>query len=299
MSVLTPQRYALARAAAMVRDRPFAFLLGVALAAIALALPLAIASVLWAARPALALIQPAPEVSVFVSTRAAPRDVDALKGRLESVPGIAGVTLQSKDAALAQLIKRSGFATTPAELGANPLPDVLIARLELPASEHSLETVTTAVKGWPLVDSVRSDLDWYRKIRGLGTVGITAVSVFGGLVILLLTLILAGTVRLHASTRADELAVLRLVGATPRFIARPYAYSAALTLALASMLAIAAVFAVHAALRAPIANLTVLYGAPFTLPDPEPIHLLAVLAGAVFIGWAIGVAGARAAVSGR
>jgi cell division transport system permease protein len=299
MSALTPQRYALGRAVAMVRDRPFAFLLGVALAAIALALPLAIASVLWAARPALALVQPAPEVSVFISTRAAPRDVDALKGRLESVPGIAGVTLQSKDAALAQLIKRSGFATTPAELGANPLPDVLIARLELPASEQSLEAVTTTVKGWPLVDSVRSDLDWYRKIRGLGTVGITAVSVFGGLVILLLTLILGGTVRLHASTRADELAVLRLVGATPRFIVRPYAYSAALTLALASVLAITAVFAVHAALRTPIANLAVLYGAPFALPDPEPIHLFAILAGAVFIGWAIGVAGARAAVSGR
>jgi cell division transport system permease protein len=299
MSALTPQRYALGRAVAMVRDRPFVFLLGVALAAIALALPLAIASVLWAARPALALIQPVPEVSVFVSTRATSRDVEVLKGRLESVPGVAGVTLQSKDAALAQLIKRSGFVTTPAELGANPLPDVLIARLELPASEQSLEAVTTTAKGWPLVDSVRSDLDWYRKVRGLGTVGITAVAVFGGLVILLLTLILAGTVRLHASTRADELAVLRLVGATPRFIVRPYAYSAALTLALASVLAIAAVFAVHAALRAPIANLTVLYGAPFTLPDPEPIQLLAVLAGAVLIGWVIGVAGARAAVSGR
>ena len=299
MSALTPQRYALGRAFAMVRDRPLAFLLGVALAAVALALPLAIASVLWAARPALALIQPAPEVSVFVSTRAASRDVDALKDRLEALPGVAGVTVRPKDAALAQLIKRSGFVTTPAELGANPLPDVLIARLALPASEQSLDAVTTTVKGWPLVDSVRSDLDWYRKVRGLGKVAITAVTIFGGLVILLVTLILAGTVRLHASTRADELAVLRLVGATPRFIVRPYAYSAVLTMLLASALAIAAVLAAHAALRAPIASLAALYGAPFTFPNPEPTHLLAVLAGAVILGWAVGIAGARAAVSGR
>lgn len=299
MSALTPQRYALGRAFAMVRDRPLAFLLGVALAAVALALPLAIASVLWAARPALALIQPAPEVSVFVSTRAASRDVDALKDRLEALPGVAGVTIRPKDAALAQLIKRSGFVTTPAELGANPLPDVLIARLALPASEQSLDAVTTTVKGWPLVDSVRSDLDWYRKVRGLGKVAITAVTIFGGLVILLVTLILAGTVRLHASTRADELAVLRLVGATPRFIVRPYAYSAVLTMLLASALAIAAVFAAHAALRAPIASLAALYGTHFTLPAPEPTHLLAMLAGAVILGWAVGIAGARAAVSGR
>ena len=195
MSALTAQRYALGRAVAMVRDRPLAFLLGVALAAIALALPLAIASVLWAARPALTQIQPAPEVSVFVSTRASPRDVDALKGRLEAVPGVAEVTLRPKDAALAQLIKRSGFVTTPAELGANPLPDVLILRLQLPVSEQSLDVVTTTVKGWPLVDSVRSDLDWYRKVQALARLSITAVAIFGGLVVLLVTLILVGTVR--------------------------------------------------------------------------------------------------------
>lgn len=283
----------------MVRDRPLAFLLGVALAAIALALPLAIASVLWAARPALAQVQPAPEVSVFVSTRAAPREVDALRGRLESVPGVSGVTLQPKDAALAQLIKRSGFVTTPAELGANPLPDVLIVRLQPPVSERSLEDVATTVKGWPLVDSVRSDLDWYRKVQAIGRLSITAIAVFGGLVVLLVTLILAGTVRMHAGTRADEVAVLTLVGATPRFIVRPYAYSAALTLALASALALAVVFAAHAALRAPLGDLAALYGAPFALPDPEPIHLLAVFAAAVVLGWAVGIVGARAAISDR
>jgi cell division transport system permease protein len=299
MSALTAQRYGLGRAMAMVRDRPLAFLLGVALAALALALPLTTASVLWAARPALAQVQPAPELSVFVSTRATPREVSALQARLAGVPGIAGVTLQSKDAALARLIKRSGFVAAPAELGANPLPDVLIAQLEIPVSEQSLDTVTSTVKEWPFVESVRSDLDWYRKVRALGRLGAVAVAVFGGLAVLLVTLILVGAVRLHAGTRADEVAVLKLVGATPRFIARPYAYSAALTLALAAALAIAAVFAAHAALRSPIGNLSALYGAPFSLPDPEPIHLLAVVAGAVVLGWVVGVAGARAAIAGR
>jgi cell division transport system permease protein len=299
MSALTAQRYGLGRAMAMVRDRPLAFLLGVALAALALALPLTTASVLWAARPALAQVQPAPELSVFVSTRATPREVSALQARLAGVPGVAGVTLQSKDAALARLIKRSGFVATPAELGANPLPDVLIAQLEVPVSEQSLDTVTSTVKEWPFVESVRSDLDWYRKVRALGRLGATAVAVFGGLAVLLVTLILVGAVRLHAGTRADEVAVLKLVGATPRFIARPYAYSAALTLALAAVLAIAAVFAAHAALRSPIGNLTALYGAPFSLPDPEPIHLLAVLAGTVALGWVVGFAGARGAIAGR
>lgn len=299
MSLLTAQRYALGRAFAMVRDRPLAFLLGVVLAASALALPLTLASLVWAARPVLMQVQPAPEISVFVAPRATAREIDALKARLAALPGVATVALRPKDAALAQLFKKSGFTTPPSELGSNPLPDVLVARLTLPISPESVESLGSTVKGWPLVDGVRSDLDWYRKVTALGRITVTAVVVFGGLVVLLVGLILVGTVRLHAGTRAEEVAILKLVGATPRFIVRPYAYSAALTLFLAAGLAVAFVFAAHASLRGPIGNLTALYGATFTLPDPEPTHLAAVFVGAIAFGWVVGVIGARAAMAGR
>jgi len=299
MSMFAAQRYALGRATAMVRDRPLPFVLGVVLTASALALPLALASIVWSARPALMKVQPAPELSVFVSPRAAARDVEALKGRLGVLPGVTSVVLRPKDEAFAELIKKSGFRAPPAELGANPLPDVLIAQLALPIAPEAIDGMSATVKTWPLVDAVRSDLDWYRKARALGRLTVTAVAVFGGLVALLVALILVGTVRLHAGTRADEVAVLKLVGATRRFIVRPYAYSAALTLLSASALAIGMVYLAHAALRAPIASLTALYGARFSLPDPEPAHLLAVFAGALAVGWLVGAVGARAAISAR
>lgn len=299
MRLFAPQRYALGRAGAMMGDRPLAFLLGVVLAASALALPLALASLVWAARPVLAHLQPAPEISVFVSTRATPRDVEALKGRLAVLPGVTDVALRPKDAALAQLIRKSGFTSPPGDLVVNPLPDVLIAQLALPASPEVVDSLSTTVKGWPLVDAVRSDLDWYRKVRALGRLGVTTLAVFGGLVALLVALILVGTVRLHAATRADEVSVLKLVGATPRFIVRPYAYSAALTMLLASALAGVIVHLAHAALRAPITNLTALYGAPYTLPGPEPVHLIGLVVGATAYGWLVGVIGVRAAIGGR
>jgi cell division transport system permease protein len=123
--------------------------------------------------------------------------------------------------------------------------------------------------------------------------------VFGGLVLVLVALILVGTVRLHAATRADEVMVLKLVGATPRFIVRPYAYSAALTLLLASVAAAGIAYLAHAALRAPLANLTALYGVAYSLPDPEPLHLAVVFFGAAVFGWLVGVVGARGALAGR
>jgi cell division transport system permease protein len=284
---------------AMVRDRPLAFLLGVILAATALALPLALTSLGWAARPVLAQVRPAPEVSVFIATRATARDVEALKERLARAPGVIGVTLRPKDVALAELARRSGFATTGLDLASNPLPDVLIARLRATAAPEAIDRVAAAAREWPLVDAVRHDLEWFRKVRAIGRVAITGIALFGGLVVVLIGLILVGTVRLHAGTRADEVAVLDLVGATPRFIVRPYAYSAVLTLLVASALAAAVVYGAHRLLRPPLAELTALYGAPFSLPDPEPVHLAAVIAVSVVFGWLVGVVGARAVLPGR
>jgi trehalose utilization protein len=59
------------------------------------------------------------------------------------------------------------------------------------------------------------------------------------------------------------------------------------------------VYVAHAALRAPILDLTGLYGAAFDLPDPEPIHLVAVFLGAAVFGWIVGILGARGALANR
>ena len=296
MRLFAAQRYAVRRAAAMVSDRPLAFVLAVALVGTALALPLALASIGWSLSPLLARAQPAPEISVFIATRATPRDVDALKNRLGGAPHVVTVAVRPKDEALAQLAKQAGFGGTPGELGANPLPDVLIAQLSA-ATPEAIDRLTAEVRGWPLVDAVRSDLDWYRKVRAFGRVLTVTTLAFGTMMALMTTLVLLGTVRLHASTRADEIAVLTIAGATPRFMVRPYAYSAALTCGLAALAAAFAVFACHAALRKPLAELSSLYGSSFALPDPDSLHAALAVLVAVAFGWLIGWFGARLALA--
>jgi cell division transport system permease protein len=122
--------------------------------------------------------------------------------------------------------------------------------------------------------------------------------IFGGLVAALVALILVGTIRLHAAMRADETRVLRVVGATPDFIVRPYAYSAALTLSLAGVAAAGIVLTALAALKGPVTELAGLYGQEVSL-TPSPVALaLFVVAAAVF-GLVVGHAGARLTLSGR
>jgi cell division transport system permease protein len=152
---------------------------------------------------------------------------------------------------------------TDEALGARPsegpahqsAPDVADCAPGHPTLRREIESIASEIRKWPLVDSVRADTDWFRKLGAIARVVGWLGGIFGGLVAVLVALILVGTVRLHAAMRADETRVLRIVGATRDFIVRPYAYSAGLSLALAAVAAAGIVFAALAAMRGPLADL--------------------------------------------
>jgi cell division transport system permease protein len=290
--------YALRRAFAMMGEQPAAFLLSVLLAAAALALPLAMASLASSVRPLAARVQPGPEISVFVAVSASARETEALRSRLSGLPDVVAVRLVPRDAALADLMKRSALEAPLKDLRTNPLPDVLIARLATGVAVARIESVASEIRKWPLVDSVRADTDWYRKLGAIGRVIAWLGGIFGGLVAALVALILVGTVRLHAAMRADETRVLRIVGATPGFIVRPYAYSTGLSLTLSAVVATGIVFAALAAVRRPLAELAQLYGQPFALPPPDPRLIVLFILGSSVFGLVVGHLGARIALSG-
>jgi cell division transport system permease protein len=282
----------------MIGDQPAAFLLSVLLAATALAVPLALAVLAGSARPLASGIRPAPEISVFVAVNANARETDALRARLAGMADVEDVRLLPRDAALADLAQRSGLGASLKDLRTNPLPDVLIVRLSRSVGAGRIESAAVEIRKWPLVDSVRADTDWYRKLsaiaRVLGWLGL----IFGGLVAALVALILVGAIRLHAAMRTDETRVLRVAGATPDFIARPYAYSAGLTLTLAAVVAAGIVLAALAVIKSPVTELARLYGHEVSLtPDPRALALF-VVASAVF-GLVVGHVGARLTLIGR
>lgn len=282
----------------MIGDQPAAFLLSVLLAAAALAIPLALTVLAGSARPLASGIRPAPEISVFLSVNANARETEALRARLAGVADVEDVRLLPRDAALADLAQRSGLGASLKDLRTNPLPDVLIVRLKRSVTAGRIESAAAEIRKWPLVDAVRADTDWYRKLaaiaRVLGWLGLT----FGSLVAALVALILVGTIRLHAAMRTDETRVLRVAGATPDFITRPYAYSAGLTLTLAAVVAVGVVLAALAAIKGPVIELARLYGHEVLLaPDPRALALF--VAGSALFGIVVGHLGARLALIGQ
>lgn len=296
MSALAERWFAASRAARLVRDRPGSFVLNVALSALALVVPLFLAGVVHAVSPFAARLQAGPELSVFVTLGTPSGDVEDLRRKLAATPGVVNVRLVPRDQAFADLIRRAGLPAATSSR-ANPLPDVLVARFETTIGPDAVEQSATAVRGWAKVDSVQLDLEWYRRAGAVARAVGLVLAVVAVLSLALIALVLVAAARVQAESRHAEAAVLRLAGARPSFIVRPYAYAGALAVGLGAALAMGLATAALALIEPHLAAIALAYGQDFRLEAP-PLWVPAVLlVGASTGGFLIAAAGAHTALS--
>jgi cell division transport system permease protein len=295
VSAVAERAYAVRRTAAIVGSRPGAFLLGILLCAAALAVPLFIAALLHAATPPAKRVASGPEISVFVALGTARAELDALRARLAALEEVSDVRVIPRDQAFADLSKRAGLAAA-AGSRANPLPDVLVARYSVRTDPTVVERAAAAVKGWPNVDAVQTEIEWHRRLAAGGRALIAVVGAIGGLTLLLIVLVLVTATQSQIRLRQEETGVLRLVGARPSFIVRPYAYVSALTLGLGAMLALALTVASLRLVEARVAALADLYGQSLTWPSVPIGYLTVFVVAALGLGWVAGWIGAHASL---
>lgn len=182
---------------------------------------------------ALASIKAKVDVDVYFATEAPEEEILGLKKLLLELPEVASVEYTTKEAALLQFKKRheSDYLTLQAldEIGDNPLG----ASLNILAKETSqyetitrfLESQTAAVAGaGDLVDSInyyqnKGAIDTLtRIITGAENTGFAAVLVLAAISII----ITFNTIRLAIYSAREEIAVMRLVGASKRYIQGPF-----------------------------------------------------------------------------
>jgi cell division transport system permease protein len=238
MSAVSDRFHAIRDALRLIAQQPGRFYVAVFVSGAALALPLLAAALAYAALPAWNSAQIGPEVSVFVKLGASPRDLEALRARLAAKDAVRDVRLIPRDQAFAELNKSSALSTTPIEGRSNPLPDTLVARFAMSVEPATVDRVAAEVRQWNGVDDVEAEIGWFRRLARLRTAGQPVAFGLAGLTGLLVFTALISAALMAVQLRADEVRLLQLVGARPRFVRRPYAYAAALTLATGAALAI-------------------------------------------------------------
>jgi cell division transport system permease protein len=173
----------------------------------------------------LTFVQQKVDVQAYLNDGVAPDKITALTLQLEALPEVASVTYKNKDQALAEWRAQQaaqGNADLVAVTGTNPIPASLNIKLKDPGVYGQVVGVLKAPPG------VISRIDETQQVVD-AIIAITNVLRTVGLVILIMValtvlFIVVNTIRMAVMARADEIEIMRLVGASDAFIRWPFIF---------------------------------------------------------------------------
>lgn len=197
----------------------------------------------------LASLQDKVDVNVYFVTSADERDIVAIQRRLEAMPEVASVTYTSREERLADFRARheNDQLTLQAldELGDNPLGGALAVKAADPSQyadivEFLSEDPSVSPESGPIIDSI----NYYQNKAVIDrlTAAIDATEKAGLAIVVLFaiasTIIALATIRLAIYTSRDEIAVMRLVGASNAYIRGPFIVAGVLSGLVAAVIAL-------------------------------------------------------------
>ena len=156
------------------------------------------------------------------------RDLADLQRRLGDMPEVRSVEYVSKDEALRRYREEraaQGQADLTPYLTENPLPASLEVKLRRPSDYRTVATFLGAESIVANVQNIEDTTDRLVTLTGfLRTFGVLLLAVIGSIVLF----IVINTIRLAVLGRAEEIEVMRLVGASDAFIRWPFVFEGAL-----------------------------------------------------------------------
>ncbi len=163
----------------------------------------------------------AGRATIYLRDDASSADIQALVRALESTEGVKKARFVSREDARAEVVDIGGD-TELAALPADAFPNSLEVAFESSIDDAGIGVMALKLRALPSVDTVETYQRWTERLSALLRGGVTA-SVFLALVVFAAVVsVVASTMRLLLERRRLEVEVLRLVGATSRFVCRPF-----------------------------------------------------------------------------
>lgn len=149
----------------------------------------------------------------------------ALAAQIAERPGVAAVAYISSAQALAEFRKLSGFGAALDALAANPLPAVIAVTPAPDLDASTAARLMTELAALPEVGRAQMDQQWLQRLYAAVAVVRTTVLIIAVLLAGAVLFIVGNTIRLDIENRREEIAVMKLLGATDGFVRRPFLYS--------------------------------------------------------------------------
>ena len=267
-------------------QRPFGTLLTVAVMGFALALPLAFYLLLANVQRLAGAVGESQAISVFLQPSVDPAAATALQRKLQARADIAEVVVKTPQQGFAELASVQGFGEALHALPDNPLPYVLLVQPQQHLSRLQTDALVAFLRGLPRVDAVQDNGAWRARLDAFIALGQRITALLAALLALAALGVIGNSVRLDIRSRAEEIIVQRLVGASAGFVRRPFLYEGVCYGVLAGLIAVALVIALEWGLAVPVRALAASYDGRIAFGGLPVFLLLLVPLAAALLGWA-------------
>ena len=222
------------------------------------------------------------QVNVYLKTGTDEAHVKDFTQWLHSQPNVRSTHVIPPEQGLKDLARRLNIDNLDSDFP-NPLPTVVVLKLENPTDQASL-ALREEIRNNPLVENLSESGVWVKRLQTISQFfdqlswwllllfGFTVVSVIGN------------TLRLELQKRREELALIALIGGTRRYMIRPLLYDGAIMGFLGGLVASGLIYTLLTMLTAPINQFAAEYGTQITVITPM---MLTALLGAIglSLGW--------------
>ena len=163
-------------------------------------------------------------IFVYLENHITENHVETIENKINNIQGIKKTKFISKEDAMESLRASMKFQDSLFEnLSENPLPDSFEILLD-PSFQNwdTVEKIATELSALPLVTDVEFGQKWLKKfLKILEFFKFTGI-IMGTIFFIVTVFIIANTIRLALYARLDEIEIMRLVGASDRFIKTPF-----------------------------------------------------------------------------
>lgn len=270
-------------AAARFRAAPLATLFTVLVIGIAVALPAGLYALLLNLDRAAGGARPLPELTLFLKAEISDQQAAQFAAALKNDADVADSRFVSRDEGIHKL-EQAGLGDIAAGLPDNPLPHSIIVTPGTSEPER-LEALRARLAGEAAVERILLDANWIKRLNALLGLGRDLVFLLAVLLGLALAAITANTIRLQIYAQRDEIEVAQLIGATDRFIRRPFLYFGAIQGVSGGLAGWCIVMLAGLSLQAGVAAVAAAYGVDFRLAGFGLDELLPLLGISAALGW--------------
>jgi cell division transport system permease protein len=227
-------------------------------------------------------IESKPQISLFLKLSS--NSKAEIESALKQNPNIESFNFVSKEAAWKKMQSDETTAASTAFLETNPLPDAfyITPKNISPTQITKLQTDLQKLQG---VELAQVDAHWVKKLDTILKLGKNAVAMLVIILGFALIAIIGNTIRLQILTQREEIEVSKLIGATNRFIRRPFLYAGIIYGLGGGLVALTLLTIITQLFNLSISEIAELYGSDFKLNMPNQLSMILLLVVAITLGW--------------